>query len=95
MFTPKLTIFVTPTESLPLVTTLVAIIGGIVFLVVVVVVIVLFKKKGRQYKGEVTGQEKVGQQYSEVGWERKGRARETKDNRRMGFRGMIREGEGS
>lgn len=83
MFTPNLTIFVTPTESLPLVTTLVAIIGGIVFLVVVVVVIVLFKKKGRQYKGEVTGQKKVGQQYK-VGWERKGRARETKDNKRMG-----------
>ncbi|XP_071552748.1 irregular chiasm C-roughest protein-like isoform X2 [Panulirus ornatus] len=32
-------------ESLPLVTTLVAIIGGIVFLIVVVVIIVLFKKK--------------------------------------------------
>ncbi|XP_042205852.1 irregular chiasm C-roughest protein-like isoform X2 [Homarus americanus] len=37
-------------ESLPLVTTLVAIIGGIVFLIVVVVVIVLFKKKGKGYK---------------------------------------------
>ncbi|XP_069163784.1 irregular chiasm C-roughest protein isoform X2 [Procambarus clarkii] len=37
-------------QSLPLVTTLVAIIGGIVFLIVVVVVIALFKKKGKSYK---------------------------------------------
>ncbi|XP_064108144.1 irregular chiasm C-roughest protein-like isoform X2 [Macrobrachium nipponense] len=37
-------------QSLPLVTTLVAIIGGIIFLIVVVVVIVLFKKKGKGYK---------------------------------------------
>ncbi|XP_069956837.1 irregular chiasm C-roughest protein isoform X2 [Cherax quadricarinatus] len=37
-------------ESLPLVTTLVAIIGGIVFLIVVVLIIVLFKKKGKGYK---------------------------------------------
>lgn len=37
-------------ESLPLVTTLVAIIGGILFLVVVIIVIVLFKKKGKGYK---------------------------------------------
>ncbi|XP_050708930.1 irregular chiasm C-roughest protein-like [Eriocheir sinensis] len=44
------TIYLKRQQSLPLVTTLVAIIGGIVFLVVVVVVIVLFKKKGRQYK---------------------------------------------
>ncbi|XP_063842491.1 irregular chiasm C-roughest protein-like isoform X2 [Scylla paramamosain] len=43
-------IFLKRQQSLPLVTTLVAIIGGIVFLVVVVVVIVLFKKKGRTYK---------------------------------------------
>ncbi|MPC57770.1 hypothetical protein E2C01_051758 [Portunus trituberculatus] len=46
----SLSTFSFTTESLPLVTTLVAIIGGIVFLVVVVVVIVLFKKKGRTYK---------------------------------------------
>ncbi|CAL4130583.1 unnamed protein product [Meganyctiphanes norvegica] len=37
-------------QSLPLVTTLVAIIGGIIFLVVVMVVIILFKKKGKGYK---------------------------------------------
>ncbi|XP_042872259.1 irregular chiasm C-roughest protein-like [Penaeus japonicus] len=37
-------------QSLPLVTTLVAIIGGILFLVVVIIVIVLFKKKGKGYK---------------------------------------------
>ena len=40
------------TESLPLVTTLVAIIGATVFLALVVVVIFLFKKKGKGYKGE-------------------------------------------
>lgn len=37
-------------QSLPLVTTLVAIIGGIIFLIVVMVVIILFKKKGKGYK---------------------------------------------
>lgn len=50
----NLTSLLFPTESLPLVTTLVAIIGGILFLIVVVVVIALFKKKGRGYKGRNT-----------------------------------------